>query len=208
MEQLLELGVRTVPCVAVGQRYVLARDLKDAAAFLGISWQRELLPPARLVAMYLEVLASAVRMVRQIPAQRLDDPAIANRPRTLRSLTDHIFRIADSFLLSCAGPTFSEAMAQPQNSSGSLTEIVEYGDQVRKRLDIWWQTTADKACRKSLGSDSGPRTVQDVLEQCTCHSAQHCRQLAAVLDRLGIKADGPPTLELLSGLPLPNGLWE
>ncbi len=210
MDQLLKLGVRKVPCVVVGERHTFAQNLRDVALFLGIPLERELLPPDRLVAKYLEILASARRMVRQIPADRMEERVIANRPRTLRPFAYHIFRIAESFLLTYEGAELSETMTQIQPIKGfnSAAEIVAYGENVRDRLAGWWETTADKACQKSLRTYYGNQAAHDVLERCTWHSAQHCRQLAIVLDRYGIKADGPPTPELLAGLPLPEGLWE
>lgn len=210
MDQLLKLGVRKVPCVAVGERYAFAQNLKDVAIFLGISPERTTLPPDRLVATYLEILAAARRMVRQIPADKMDERVIANRPRTLRPFACHIFRIAESFLLTYEGGEFSETMTQIQPTKGleSVAEIAAYGDKVHDRLAGWWEMTADKACQKSLHTYYGIQTAHDLLERCTWHSAQHCRQLAIVLDRYGIKADGPVTPELLAGLPLPDGLWE
>jgi len=210
MDQLLKLGVHKVPCVAVGERYTFAQDLKDVAAFLGIPLEREILPPDRLVGKYLEILAAAERMVRQIPENKIDERVIANRARTLRPFAYHIFRIAESFLLTCKEAEFSETTPQnePPKGLASAADIAAYGEKVRDSLAGWWEATTDKACRNSLHTSYGIRVAHDVLERCTWHSAQHCRQLAAVLDRYGIKADGPPTPELLAGLPLPEGLWE
>lgn len=210
MDQLHKLGVRRVPCVVMGERHTFAQNLKDVAAFLGIPLEREALSPDRLVAKYLEILAAGQRMVGQIPADKMDERVIANRPRTLRPFACHIFRIAESFLLTFEGAEFSETMTQIQPTEGLETaaEIAAYGGKVRERLADWWKTTADKACQKPLHTYYGIQAAHDVLERCTWHSAQHCRQLAVVLDRYGIKADGPVTPELLAGLPLPEGLWE
>lgn len=210
MDQLLKLGVRRVPCVVVGDRYIFAQNLKDVAKFLGIPIEREMLPPDQLIAKYLEILAAAQRMVRQIPADKMDERVIANRPRTIRPFAYHIFRIVESFLLTHDGAECTETMhaAEPPETLGSAAEIVAYGQEVRDRLARWWETTADKACRKPIATYYGVQTAHEVLERCTWHSAQHCRQLAVVLDRFGIKADGPPTPDLLAGLPLPEGLWE
>ena len=54
----------------------------------------------------------------------------------------------------------------------------------------------------------GIQPLSDVLERSTWHSAQHARQLVAVLERFGIAADRPLTEAELAGLPLPAGLWE
>ena len=40
------------------------------------------------------------------------------------------------------------------------------------------------------------------------HSAQHTRQLIAVLDRFGIEPNGRLSTADLAGLSLPEGLWE
>ena len=54
----------------------------------------------------------------------------------------------------------------------------------------------------------GLQPLHHLLERCTWHSAQHARQIIAVLERFGIEADGPLTAEDYAGLPLPEGLWE
>jgi len=50
--------------------------------------------------------------------------------------------------------------------------------------------------------------MHQLFERSTWHSAQHTRQLIAVLERFGIESDGLLTSEDLAGLPLPEGLWE
>ena len=46
------------------------------------------------------------------------------------------------------------------------------------------------------------------MERCTWHSAQHARQIIAVLEGFGIKPDRPLSQEDYAGLPMPVGLWE
>ena len=47
-----------------------------------------------------------------------------------------------------------------------------------------------------------------MFERSTWHSAQHVRQLGAVLERFGIPPEGRLTKEDLQGLPLPERIWE
>jgi hypothetical protein len=54
----------------------------------------------------------------------------------------------------------------------------------------------------------GMQPLHQLLERSTWHSAQHTRQLMAVLERYGIQPDGPLTQAHLGGLPLPERLWE
>ncbi len=53
-----------------------------------------------------------------------------------------------------------------------------------------------------------PPELRHVLERCTWHSAQHVRQIIAVLERLGIAPEKPLTAQDYAGLPMPRGLWE
>ena len=55
---------------------------------------------------------------------------------------------------------------------------------------------------------TGVQPISDLLLRQTWHSAQHVRQLAAALERLGIEPDGRLSDADLSGLPLPAALWD
>jgi hypothetical protein len=54
----------------------------------------------------------------------------------------------------------------------------------------------------------GEQELHEVFERSTWHSAQHVRQLGAVLERFGIPPEGRLTKEDLQGLPLPERIWE
>jgi hypothetical protein len=86
--------------------------------------------------------------------------------------------------------------------------IARYGDDVLERLQQWWKTLPDKSCRQTVQTFYGRQSLHELLERSTWHSAQHARQLIYVLQRYGIDPDGPLVAEDLSGLPLPEGLFE
>jgi len=46
------------------------------------------------------------------------------------------------------------------------------------------------------------------MERSTWHSAQHVRQLAMVVENLGIAPDRPLTAKETAGLPLPEKVWD
>src|SRR5258708_34598093 len=71
MDELRELGVRTVPVVARGTEYVFAQELADVSQFIGRKVDFRRLPPAALLQKWQTVLAAAQRHVMQIPAERL-----------------------------------------------------------------------------------------------------------------------------------------
>ena len=212
-EQLLALGVRTVPVVARGTQFVFAQNLEDVAVFVGLAGSgHQLLPPERLIVQWLKVLGAAQLAIGQMPEARMDERVIDNRDRSIRSLSHHIFRIAEAFL-ECVvdGDEYTAAHAAAENPDGprlNRHEIAGYGGGAMIRLESWWNGRADQSCRQRVKTFFGEQTIHMLFERSVWHSAQHARQLVAVLERFGIEPEhrlGPAELD---GLPLPEGLWE
>jgi hypothetical protein len=210
MDQLKAMGLRNVPVVAVGESYTFAQNLKDVAKFLGVQLNRQQLAPAELAARYDSILETAQRLVLQVPVDQLGERVIPNRPRLMRPFIHHIFRIGEAFLIAYNGEEYNNTIAntEPPDSLQTPAQVVEYGQRIRERLKAWWASNPDKNLEKKLSTYYGEQVAHDVFERTTWHSAQHTRQLAAVLERLGITPDRPLTAEQLQGLPLPEGLWE
>lgn len=212
-EQLLKLGVRNVPVVAKGERYVFGQNLEDVAEFVGLNGTGHTpLPPDQLVAKWLDILAIAQSHVQQIPDARLAERVIDNRDRSIRLMGHHVFRIGEAYLETVVdGVEYAVQLANVPPAEGRFTrgeEIAQYGDSVRSRLAKWWEGTADKSCTAKVKTFFGLQPAHMLLERSTWHSAQHTRQLAAVLERYGIAPRAKLTPELLAGLPLPERLWE
>jgi len=212
-DRLIKLGVRRVPIVARGEKYVFGQDLEAVAAFVGLpGTDHTPLPPDVLVPRWTSILAAAQRYVRQFPTGRLDERAIQNRDRSIRILSHHTFRVAEAFL-ECAtdGVEYSMGLADQMPPDGSCTtgdEIARYGGGVVVRLQEWWNTTADGSCSRIIPTFYGPQTLHELLERSTWHSAQHVRQLMFVLERCGVVPDRPLSPDDLAGLPLPQRLFE
>lgn len=210
MEQLKALGLRNVPVVAVGERYTFAQNLKDVAKFLGVVLQREQLPPEILVPRYDSILATAQGLVRQVPVEHMNERVIPNRPRLIRPFLFHIFRIGEAFLLAYDGEEYVASLpnVEPPEHVRTGEDVARYGQDVRERLRTWWTETPDRLLERKLSTYYGVQAAHDVFERTVWHSAQHCRQLAVVLERLGIPPERPLRAEQVQGLPMPEGLWE
>jgi len=210
MDQLKAMGLRNVPVVAIGESYTFAQNLKDVAKFLGVQLNREQLAPDVLARRYDSILETAQRLVAQMPVERLGERVIPNRPRILRPFIHHIFRIGEAFLIAYGGEEYNNTIAntEPTDDIRTPADVVAYGQQIRDRLNAWWATNADRQLEKKISTYYGDQVAHDVFERTVWHSAQHTRQLAAVLERFGIAPDRPLTPEQLQGLPLPEGLWE
>ena len=213
LDRLGKLGARTVPVLARGDQYIFCQDMEDVAEFVGLQGSGHTpLPPTALMTKWITVLRAAQRYVRQFPSDRLDERAIHNRNRSLRLLSHHIFRIGEAFLETAIdGVEYrtNNANVPPEDGTCAAGEqIVGYGEGIVERLENWWSRLEDKSCRQPVKTFYGTPPMHQLFERSTWHSAQHTRQLIAVLDRFGIEPQGRLTAEDLAGLPLPEGVWE
>ena len=211
MERLVKFGVRNVPVVAKGDKFVFGQVLKDVAELVGVRAPGEVgLTPEQFVAKWIKVLEAAQRYVRQIPDEKMEQRAIANRDRSIRYLSFHVFRIAEAFLEVTEGGemTVERPNVPPGEDVRVGADMARYGAGVTARVAQWWAKNEDRRCEQRVPTYYGMQPLSDVLERCTWHSAQHVRQLIALLDGWGTPPDGRITDDDLAGLPLPKGIWE
>lgn len=211
MDELRKMGVRTVPVVARGRDFVFAQALEDVSRFIGRELRVDRLPPEVLMRKWLRVLATAQRHVLQIPRERLPERATPGRDRSIRDLAYHIYQVPEGFLEAVengAGDLTAVYNAPPPTDVEAAEQIRCYGEKTARRLETWWACLPDRTCRQAVNTYYGARPLHELLERCTWHSAQHARQIIAVLKRFGIDADQPLTAQDYAGLPMPTGLWE
>jgi hypothetical protein len=202
-----------VPVVSKGKKYVFGQKLEDVAEFVGLEGTGHTpLPPDQLMKKWLIAMRAAQRYVRQLPDDILLQDVIPNRPRAIRIMSHHIFRICDAFLNSTInGKAYDLGDANQLPDEGTCmkgSEIAEFGDVVIKRLEDWWGGLQDKTLSAEIPTYYGAQPLHVVFERSTWHSAQHARQLIHVLERNNIKPNQPLTADDLAGLPLPERLFE
>ena len=212
-ERLFKFGVRTVPVLARGEQHIFCQNLEDVAEFVGLQGSGHTpLSPEILFAKWVNVLRAAQRYITQIPDERFAERVIHNRDRSIRLMSHHIFRIAEAFLETAIdGVEYWLNNANVPPAEGTCTtggDIVGYGDEMIARLEAWWNRLEDKSCRQKVKTFYGTPPMHQLFERSTWHSAQHTRQLIAVLERFDIEPNRRLIAEDLAGLPLPEGLWE
>ncbi len=176
MQQLAELGAKTVPVVAKGSDWVFAQSLGDVADLLEIEFDaKPALSPDELIARMEIVMATASRLVRQFPDSLLDEN-VRDRDRTYRTLFSHIFRIPEVFLdiTIIANEVVSyDGLKHPNPSQyATMDEIAEYGESVRKRLTVWRGEAKNLDFEKLVEGYWGKFPLHQVLERMTWHPAQ------------------------------------
>jgi len=208
---LSKYGMRKVPVLAKGDQFAFGQMLDPFAKFAGLPMPgADGLTPEQLYKKYEIVFAAAQRFARQFPADRFRERVISHREREIRTLCYHVFRIGESFLETWDGAEYSVKIAdnEPPDEMQTGDDIARYGAAVWQRYEAWWHGLDDRALSRVLKTYFGDTVARKVFERATWHSAQHCRQLVAVLERMEIAADGPLTPADLAGLPLPERLWE
>jgi len=210
---LLRLGAQTVPVLAKGDQYIFCQNLEDVAEFVGLQGTGHTpLPPEVLVEKWTMVLRAAQRYILQIPNQGLSERAIDNRDRSIRLLSHHIFRIGEAFLETAIDDVeywANNANVPPEDGScTTAVEIVAYGDGVIERIENWWTQLDDKSCQQKVKTFYGTPPMHQLFERSTWHSAQHVRQVMAVLERFGMEPNGRLSADDLVGLPLPERIWD
>lgn len=132
--------------------------------------------------------------------------------RAIRLVCHHVFRIAEAFEETMRqGTEYWEWHAQKEPEPATMLtaeEIARYADDVITRLERWWASLEDKSGWQPVKTYMGEQPMHALFERSAWHSAQHARQLMALLERYGIAPEGPLTRKDLAGLPLPEQLWE
>src|SRR5262249_263516 len=143
-------GPRKVPVLARGSRYIFTQSLEDVAEFVGLASSGiARLPPEALVEKWLVGLRTAQDYSRQFTGSRFEEDAGASRPRPVRVLAHHVFRIAESFLETAVGGREYSIGAANQESPVKLDRdgVARYGAGVTARVEAWWNGLAERDCR-------------------------------------------------------------
>jgi hypothetical protein len=199
--------------LARGDKYAFGQMLDPFAKFVGIDTSAtDRLSPEQLFEKQRLVFAAGMRFARQFPDDRFGEQVIPNRPRLIRTLCYHIFRIGEAFLETWDGAEYSTDIAdgEPAESMKTGDDIARYGQSVWNRYDAWWADCSpeERTLSRMLKTYYGDTVAHRVYERVVWHSAQHCRQLVDVLGRMGTQPDRPLTPEDLAGLPVPERLFE
>jgi hypothetical protein len=208
---LNKYGLRKVPVLAKGDKYAFGQMLDPFAKFAGLPMPgADRLSPEQLYKKYAMVFAAAQRYARQFPAGRFRERVIPHRERVVRTLCYHVFRIGEAFLETWNGAEYSVKIAdnEPPEAMLSGDDVARYGAGVWQQYETWWSGLEDRQLSRVLKTYYGDTIAHKVFERVTWHSAQHCRQLVSVLERMDIRPDGPLTAEDLAGLPMPERLFE
>jgi len=211
METLRRLGARSVPVVSKGDKFVFAQIIKDVVDFLNLEDDTApKLSPKELAERYDGILDTAIRLVRQMPNDRLEDE-LPNRPRSWRVLMHHLFQVPTAFLNmeeTGGSLTYEDLVAPPPENLKTSADIAEFGQEVRGRFQNWWKGVEGQDFSGEVSTYFGETSRHEMLERTVWHSTQHIRQVASLLDQADVVPDRPLSQNDIRGLPLTEKVWD
>lgn len=211
LADLQALGARSIPVVSRGSKFVFGQSLTQVAEFIGKTPQpRQPLSSEELMKRWVHFLEVGRSHMAQIPDEFTTYHPVPGRDRTLLGLAYHIFQIPDSFLqlvqdgvedwVYVANLPVPDAVQVP-------ADALPYADLMSGRIEDWWRALDDKSCKWPVKTFYGLQSAHELLERQTWHSAQHARQLEAVLSEFGVEFSRRIDAQAYDGLPMPVGLW-
>lgn len=167
------------------------------------------LSPDELLQRYDGFLETAIRLTRQMPDDKLGNE-LPDRPRSWLVLMHHVFQIPTAYLdMEDTGETLSydNMVAPPPDGMHTSADIANFGESVRSRFKSWANRAVGEDFSGDVPTYFGGTSRHEMLERTVWHSAQHMRQVAALLEEAGITPDRPLTATDISGLPLTEKVW-
>ena len=210
MEELLALGVLRPPVVKVGQRWVRAGPKLNAVAeLLGIAPpERDDLAVDELYRRLSGILSGAQTYVGAIPPDKLLTTEVPRRKRNLRELSFHVFMIPLDLVEHVEdGEPFVQGTQPVPDAIQTPDDLVAFARSVRARLTTWYASKPAAYWETEITTEFGTLPMYEHFLRTTWHCGQHSRQIAALLESIGIE---PAKIDaaLYEGLPLPERLWE
>ena len=198
------LALPSIPAVVRDGRSLPGVDLAGVAKLLGVAFDSAPALPADVLVERLRlVLGASMSLIQQFPRAHWAD-TVPGRNRTCLALANHIVEIAAGFLAVADGHAFSAAVsaAEPEVE----LEPLPLGERAQGIADALAASRLNP--QRRVETFFGQTTLHAVLERCAWHGAQHTRQLAALLEGLGIQPERPLAAADLEGLPVPQDVWD
>lgn len=212
LKELVQLAGRHIPIARRGDQWADGQVLSELARIGGIDLGAEkMLSTGVLAERAVNMLQTVRRLTLQIPEHKLKN-LLPDRPRTYMQLIAHIAQIVEAFVDLVEHGKRLEFAAYHQDVPAHVhggADMAAFVDHVQQRFSAWWRATGAKHdFQQTADVYYGRQTLHEYLERTVWHSSQHARQLALVVETLGIVPDRPLGPRELEGLPLPAHVWD
>ncbi|WP_099038229.1 glutaredoxin domain-containing protein [Mycobacterium neglectum] len=206
--KLTSQGLR-VPAACVGDKCVNGVNLASVASLIGVDYSPpEMLSPAELMVRYRRVIQALCDLIDQIPPEHAGF-TLPGRDRDIVTLAGHAGCVMRYFLGKYDDDDFDGFFDDLEPGHRDAPRLVEFARETFHRTEVWWHDDGhDDPLDRVAPLYWGSRTLAEGFEREVWHTAQHTRQLAYMLEQIGVNPRGALTPEDLAGLPLPNRIFD
>lgn len=211
--RLTELGARA-PAAVVGEQWAPGGDLAAVARLLDIPYdKREPLPPKELSWRYHVVMATLCGFFQQASPDVLARRH-PMRKRTVLDIGHHAASVMRLFLAYYDPERYQaesyllDAGATAPAGIRTGADVIDQAIGTLGEFDRWWTSDGfDDPLERLVETYWGIQTLSASLEREVWHTAQHTRQVEALLRDAGVEPATPLAPMILEGLPLPTSLF-
>ena len=207
--ELAAVGAPIVPVTVAAGGHVHGWNPGALARLVGVELDdTPALKPRELAESLDNILYYAEHLLRRLDGPQLDLQH-PERPRSLRDLIYHAFRLSAAFVDAMEQGVLRREWLEEVAPAGvrSPAAIADYGSTVRARLSAWFEASAEASFRGSVETYYGGQSVHLLLERTAWHAGQHLRQVYDLLQTDRSLPVPPLAPELFEGLPMPGDLW-
>ncbi len=208
--ELEALGVSVVPATVLGERVVHGWNPAALAELVGVPYDgAPALAPRELAGALENLLYHNQTVIKQVGREKLESLRHPERPRLLRDLAFHVFRLSAAFVDTMEQGYFPHEWLVENAPRDMLTgqDVAAYGEQVRARIRDWFEAAGEELFGRMANTYYGEQKVHELLERTTWHAGQHLRQVYSLLEEDGLIPPGTLPDALFEGLPMPAELW-
>jgi glutaredoxin len=210
MTRLAALGVRTVPVVVRGNRFIFAQYLRDVSSFLELDTVGSpRLDRLELASRLLQILKLTEQVIVRVPELALAQN-LPGRDRSYFVVTHHVFQIAAAARRGIGKGDLRDrdSLAEPPEDMTTRASLEVFARGVLADIRDWPYQLANESAAAIVVTDYGPRPLTEVLHRVVSHAAQHARQLLtwARTQHVILEHDLAPAL--LDGLTLAHDTFD
>ena len=212
MEELSARGIRGVPVVSRGDKYAYAQSLAVVNEFIGVNEELPTRQTSVIFEKWVALTKIAVGYIEACPQEELHADVIKERERPVGELAYHAFQIVQSFLycMNTGERDWFERSSGPVNMEEALDkpQLLAFARRTAEELAQYWNGGATKFKDFPAEFEGGLASTHEFLDRSSWHSAQHIRQVAAVLGRDGVALTPAWSDDFVQGLGVPQNLWQ
>ena len=186
MDELLAMGIRSLPVTIIGEQPIVGYSPNKISEALGLGVKLAPRDPDQTIPLLGRVMEAFRRAVRQMPDDKLNWTA-PDRDRPMSQFVYHVFRWGERTMEAVDSGVYAPVMDDEVGLSyESFQDLADFGTQVLERYFEWSANQALVALRNHPPLASDDKTVAERLDVITGHAVQHLRQLYWVMDEFGV----------------------